>query len=57
MIKSIMDLNTISNEMNFRLLKNFHMLSLKLDESVNKKGKLLGHWEALAEKRLKCVKK
>ncbi len=36
--------------MNFGLLKNFHMLSLKLDEFANKKGKLLGHWEALAEK-------
>ena len=36
--------------MNFRLLKNFHMLSLKLDEYVNNKGKLLGHWDALAEK-------
>jgi hypothetical protein len=36
--------------MNFRLLKNFHMLSLKPDEFVNKKGKLLGHWEVLAEK-------
>lgn len=31
-------------------MKNFHMFSLKLDESSNKKWKLLDHWEALAEK-------
>jgi len=36
--------------MNSKLMKNFHVPSLKLDEFTNKKGKLRGHWEALAEK-------
>jgi len=39
-------------KMKCRDLKNFRILSLKLDEFVDKEGKLHSHWEALAEKQL-----